>query len=89
LTLFWTLRVNVTRLQIINEIRGLDINKANGPDDIPNRLLVACATSLSAPLELIFFNVLKPVLFRIVRKAQMLYHFTKIKGIKLTPVTTD
>ena len=51
-------RILISEAEIITLIRGLDIGKANGPDEISARMLLICAETIVTPLKFIFDNIL-------------------------------
>ena len=58
-------------------IKTLDINKANGNDEVSIRMLKLCDKSIVKPLSIIFKIVKLRRLFLISGKKQTLFQFTK------------
>ena len=48
----------ISEAEIISLVRGLDIQKANGPDEISARMLLICDDTIVTPLKIIFDNII-------------------------------
>jgi len=77
--------VNVDVAAVIQQINLLDTSKANGPDDISNRLLLACGSSLAISLEIIFTKSLSTGVFPKLWKTANVVPIYKNKGEKCDP----
>ena len=43
-----------SEIDVINVLKGLDVNKGSGPDDIPLKVLRECADALAPSLTTLF-----------------------------------
>ena len=68
--------LNFTESNILDHIRGLNINKAHRHDGIPIRILKMCDKAISKPLFLIFKNCTMRYIFQKNGKNPMLFRFT-------------
>ena len=51
-------RILISELEIITQIRGLEVGKSNGPDQISSHMLRICDETIVPPLKIIFDNIL-------------------------------
>lgn len=51
--------IRITKDKILGKIKGLDINKGPGPDNIPVKFIKSCANELCLPLQILFTKSLQ------------------------------
>ena len=67
----------LSEIDVINVLKGLDVNKSSGPDDIPQKVLRECADELTPSLTTLFNLSMSTCTFPESGSIQMLYQFTK------------
>ena len=55
--------ITISRNQILDIIKTLNVNKAHGPDDISGRMIELCGENITLPLCIIFKNIIKTGIF--------------------------
>lgn len=85
----------ITRDEVLAELKGLNVTKATGPDEMPARLIVECADAIASPVcDLFnlslssgkFFSAWKDAnLIPLFKKGKRAF-FTNYRGISLLPI---
>lgn len=74
-----TLNIELLLEEVLNGLNGINVNKGRGPDDLHPILLKNCASSLAAPLQLIFNKSLSEGLFPFKWKTSYILHTNNIQ----------